>query len=53
MFKDLIPRLVACCRVAPWWTFRVAKGVEGTLELKVPVATKAPGAAMPMDGHKH
>jgi hypothetical protein len=23
------------------------------LELKVPVAAKPPGAAMPMDGHKH
>lgn len=36
-------------------TLRDAKGVESRLELKVPVAARAPGAtaASMMDGHKH
>jgi copper(I)-binding protein len=53
MLTDLKQPLVAGSSVPLTLTFRDAKGVEGTLELKVPVATKAPGAAMPMDGHKH
>jgi len=53
MLMDLKQPLVAGSSVPLTLTFRDAKGVEGKLELKVPVATKAPGAAAPMEGHKH
>jgi copper(I)-binding protein len=53
MLMDLKQPLVAGRSVPLTLTFRDAKGVEGKLELKVPVAAKAPGAAIPMDGHKH
>jgi periplasmic copper chaperone A len=54
MLQELKQPLVAGSSVPMTLTFRDAKGKESKLELKVPVAAKAPGgAAMPMEGHKH
>ena len=53
MLMDLKQPLAAGSSVPLTLIFRDATGVEGKLELKVPVATKAPGAAAPTDGHKH
>lgn len=53
MLMDLKQPLAAGSTVPLTLVFRDAKGVEGKLELKVPVAVRAPGAAAPMDGHKH
>ena len=55
MLQDLKQPLVAGGTVPLTLLFRDAKGVESKLELKVPVAAHAPGAApgAPTGGHKH
>ena len=56
MLLDLKAPLATNTTVPLTLTFKDAKGVESRLELKVPVAARAPGnpgAAAMMDGHKH
>ena len=56
MLLDLKAPLAKDTAVPLTLTFKDAKGVESKLELKVPVAARAPGnpgAAGMMDGHKH
>ena len=56
MLLDLKAPLAKDTVVPLTLTFKDAKGVESKLELKVPVAARAPGnpgAAAMMDGHKH
>ena len=56
MLMDLKAPLATNTTVPLTLTFKDAKGVESRLELKVPVAARAPGnpgAAAMMDGHKH
>ena len=54
MLMDLKQPLTAGSKVPLTLTFRDANGVPQKLELKVPVAVRAPGAAAaPTDGHKH
>ena len=53
MLMDLKKPLAAGTTVPLTLTFRDAQGVQSTLELKLPVAVRAPGAAAAMDGHKH
>lgn len=54
MLMDLKQPLAAGSTMPLTLIFRDATGAEAKLELKVPVATKAPGgAAAHMDGHKH
>jgi periplasmic copper chaperone A len=57
MLQDLKQPLVAGTTVPLTLVLRDAKGAENKLELSLPVAVTAPGAAatmaMPMDGHKH
>ena len=53
MLQDLKQPLVQGSTVPLTLSFRDAKGVASKLELKVPVATQAPGAgSAPMKGHK-
>ena len=53
MLMDLKKPLAAGTSVPLTLTFRDASGVQSSLELKVPVAVRAPGAATPADSHKH
>lgn len=54
MLQDLKQPLAAGSAVPLTLLFRNAKGIESKLELKVPVALRAPGGATaPTDGHKH
>jgi periplasmic copper chaperone A len=53
MLMDLKQPLAAGSSVPLTLVFRDAAGAESKLELKVPVAARAPGAAAPTDGHKH
>lgn len=53
MLMDLKKPLAAGTSVPLTLTFRDAQGVQSTLELKLPVAVRAPGGASAMDGHKH
>ncbi len=56
MLLDLKAPLAKDTTVPLTLTFKDAKGAESKLELKVPVAARAPGnpgAAAMMDGHKH
>jgi copper(I)-binding protein len=55
MLQDLRQPLAPGAVVPLTLLLRDAKGVERKLELKLPVATRAPGAAPggPTDGHKH
>ena len=55
MLQDLKKTLSPGATVPLTLVLRDAKGVESKLELKLPVATRAPvaGAAAPTDGHKH
>lgn len=56
MLLDLKAPLAKDTVVPLTLTFKDAKGAESRLELKVPVAARAPGnpgAAAMMDGHKH
>lgn len=56
MLLDLKAPLATNTTVPLTLTFKDAKGAESKLELKVPVAARAPGhagAAGMMDGHKH
>lgn len=54
MLQDLKQPLPPGTTVPLTLVLRDAKGVESKLELKLPVATRAPApAAAPTDGHKH
>jgi periplasmic copper chaperone A len=55
MLLDLKQPLEQGSTVPMTLSFRDARGVESKLELKVPVAARAParGAAAPMERHKH
>lgn len=53
MLMDLKKPLAAGTSVPLTLNFRDAKGAQSSLELKVPVAARAPGAAAPADAHKH
>ena len=53
MLMDLKKPLAAGTSVPLTLTFRDAGGAQSSLELKVPVAARAPGAATPADSHKH
>lgn len=55
MLQDLKVPLAPGASVPVTLLLRDAKGVESKLELKLPVASQAPGAASggPTDGHKH
>ena len=55
MLQDLKKPLPPGSTVALTLVLRDAKGIESKLELKLPVATRAPaaGAAIPVQGRKH
>ena len=53
MLMDLKAPLAKDSTVPVTLLFKDAKGVESRLELKLPVATAAPGAAGAATGHKH
>ncbi|WP_180125147.1 copper chaperone PCu(A)C [Rhodoferax sp. BLA1] len=53
MLMDLKEQVVKDSTVPLTLTFKDAKGVESKLELKLPVATTAPGAMAGMDHSKH
>jgi len=53
MLMDLKEQMVKDSTVPLTLTFKDAKGVESKLELKLPVATTAPGVMAGMDHSKH
>jgi len=53
MLLDLKAPLATNTTVPLTLTFKDAKGVESRVELKLPVATTAPGGAAAPAGHKH
>ena len=53
MLMDLKATLPKDSTIPLTLTFRDAKGVESRVELKLPVATTAPGGAAAPAGHKH
>lgn len=53
MLMDLKAPLAKDSTIPVTLLFKDAKGVESKLELKLPVATAAPGAAGAAAGHKH
>jgi periplasmic copper chaperone A len=53
MLQDLKQPLRPGTTVPLTLMLRDAKGVDSKLELKLPVATRAPAAPMPTDGRKH
>ena len=53
MLRDLKATLPKDSTIPLTLTFKDAKGVESRVELKLPVATTAPGGAAAPAGHKH
>jgi hypothetical protein len=53
MLMDLKATLPKDSTIPLTLTFKDAKGVESRVELKLPVATTAPGGAAAPAGHKH